>query len=87
MSAHPAASPSCCPRCGGACEFNWITVTLRRTTSEFAILRNVPAEICQLCGETQFSMPTSLRMLASLQTTHAPDDLVIVPVYDFAATI
>jgi YgiT-type zinc finger domain-containing protein len=65
------------------CESNWITVTLRRTSSEFAILRNVPAEICQVCGETQFSMPTSLQMLSSLQTTRPPDDVVVVPVYDF----
>lgn len=83
MSAHPAVIPSRCPRCGGACESNWITITLRRTASEFAILRNVPAEICQLCGETQFSMPTSMRMLASLQTTRMPDEVAVVPVYDF----
>ena len=87
MSAFPAVAPSYCPRCGGACESNWITITLRRTSSEFAILRNVPAEICQMCGETQFSMPTSLRMLASLQTTRPPDDLVLVPVYDFATPV
>jgi len=84
MSAHPAVSPSRCPRCGGACESNWITITLRQTSSEFAILRNVPAEICQLCGETQFSMPTSLRMLASLRNTRPPDDVVVVPVFDFS---
>jgi YgiT-type zinc finger domain-containing protein len=87
MSAQAAVNPTCCPRCGGACEPNWITITLRRTSSEFAILRNVPAEICQLCGETQFSMPTSLRMLASLQTTRPPDDVAVVPVYDFRAPL
>jgi YgiT-type zinc finger domain-containing protein len=86
MSAHLAVVPSCCPHCGGACESNWITLTLRRTSSEFAILRNVPAEICQLCGETQFSIPTSLRMLASLQPTRLPDDVMVVPVYDFSPT-
>ncbi|HLJ56026.1 MAG TPA: YgiT-type zinc finger protein [Chthonomonadaceae bacterium] len=87
MSAHPAVSPSRCPRCGGICESNWITITLRRTASEFAILRNVPAEICQLCGETQFSMPTSMRMLASLQTTRLPDEVAVVPVYDFTTAL
>ena len=84
MSPYPAVDASLCPRCGGACESNWITITMRRTASEFAILRNVPAEICQLCGETQFSMPTSLQMLASLQNAHTPDDVALVPVYDFA---
>lgn len=84
MPAYPASVPSCCPRCGGTCEPKWINVTLRRTTSEFAILRNVPAEICQVCGETQFSMPTSLQMLTSLQATRQPDDVVVVPVYDFS---
>ncbi len=87
MTAHQAVLPSCCPRCGGVCEFNWITISMRRTASEFAILRNVPAEICQQCGETQFSMPTSLRMLASLQAARPPDDVVVVPVYDFAAVM
>src|SRR5690349_25139838 len=83
MSAYPAVTTSCCPRCGGACESNWITITLRRTSSEYAILRNVPAEICQLCGETQFSMPTSLRMLASLQSRRPGYDIVLVPIYDY----
>jgi len=87
MSAHSAVLPSCCPRCAGACESNWITITLRRTSSEFAILRNVPAEICQLCGETQFSIPTSLRMLAALHTTRPPDDVVLVPVYEFSGPL
>ena len=86
MPAFPAVETSRCPRCGGTCEANWITITMRRTVSEFAILRNVPAEICQLCGETQFSMPTSLSMLASLQTSRTPDDVALVPVYDFSPT-
>jgi YgiT-type zinc finger domain-containing protein len=86
MSAQLAVVPSCCPHCGGACESNRITITLRRTSNEFAMLRNVPAEICQLCGETQFSIPTSLRMIASLQPARPPDDVMVVPVYDFTLT-
>ncbi len=72
-----------CTKCNGECEQSNITLTLRRTSSEFAIFRNVPAEICQICGETQFSMPTTLNLITSLQAKNAPDDVAIVPVYDF----
>ena len=75
-----------CTRCSGECESSIITLTLRRTSSEFAIFRNVPAEICQLCGETQFSMPTTVNLIASLQANHAPDDMAVVPIYDFRPT-
>ena len=79
-----AATATQCSKCKGECEHSNVTLTLRRTMSEFAIFRNVPAEICQICGEMQFSMPTTLNLITSLQANNAPDDVAVVPVYDFS---
>ena len=87
MSAEPAILTSCCPRCSGVCEAKRVTITLRRASSEFAILRSVPSDVCQVCGETQFSITTSLKMLAALHTTRPPDDVVLVPVYEFSVPV
>jgi YgiT-type zinc finger domain-containing protein len=77
---------SVCPECGGDCEPQLVTLTLRRTKSGFAVVRNVPAEVCQCCGESQFSLSTTGRLMTALQTDRAPDDVVLIPVYDLAAS-
>ena len=73
-----------CPHCGGACELQSITLTLPRCDVAFAVVRNVPAEICQTCGEAQFTIQTTGRLMGVLEPTRTPDDVVIVPVYDLA---
>jgi YgiT-type zinc finger domain-containing protein len=81
----PAAS--LCPYCEGRCESQIITLTLRRSPALFAVIRNVPAEVCQICGEAQFSVPTALRLLTALQAEAAPTEVVLTPIYDFVAEV
>src|SRR5262249_37057619 len=43
--AHPRVSPAPCQQCGGECEPQLITLTLRRSQYSFAVVRNVPADV------------------------------------------
>ncbi|HZT43330.1 MAG TPA: YgiT-type zinc finger protein [Chthonomonadaceae bacterium] len=80
----PHSSPAICPQCGGECEAQVITLTLRCTQSNFAVVRNVPADVCQVCGESQFSMRTTGQLLAMMQASHPPAEVILIPIYDFA---
>jgi len=62
-----------------------ITLTLRRSPALFAVIRNVPADVCQVCGEAQFTVPTTLRLLAAVRAEAAPSEVVLTPIYDLAA--
>jgi YgiT-type zinc finger domain-containing protein len=74
-----------CQKCGGECEPQLITLTLRRSQYSFAVVRNVPAEVCQNCGEPLFSVPTAGRLIAALHTSRTPDEVALIPIFDFAA--
>lgn len=71
--------------CGGACEKRTISFTLRRSATAFVLFQNVPAEVCPLCGEPQFSLDTTERMMMLLQTRSNPGSVLVIPVYDMAA--
>ncbi len=73
-----------CQYCGGSCEPQQITLTLRRSEMNFVVVRNVPADVCQNCGESQFSMGTTSKMMAAMHPDRAPDDLALIPIYDLA---
>lgn len=76
---------STCQICGGGCETQSITLTLRRSKFAFAVIHNVPADVCQQCGESQFSVPTAGRLLAALHSDRAPDDMALLPIYDLSS--
>lgn len=71
-----------CRFCGGDCESQMITLTLRRSKYSFAVIRNVPAEVCQNCGESLFSVSTAGRLLSTIQSSRTPDEVALVPIYD-----
>ena len=76
-----------CPYCEGRCEYRVITLTLRRSPALFAVIRNVPADVCQVCGEAQFTVSTTMRLLAALQEEAAPAEVALTPIYDLAAEV
>jgi hypothetical protein len=57
---------------------------LRRSATEFVHFKNVPAEVCPLCGEPQFTIEITEKMMLALHTRPKPDSLVVIPVYDLA---
>ena len=72
-----------CCACGGVCESQSIMLTLRRAVNTFVMVRNVPADVCQECGESQFSLWTAGQLTSTLSLQRAPDDVAVIPIYDF----
>ena len=80
---HDAAPAYACGSCGGVCEAQRIALTLKRSASTFVLIRDVPAEVCQECGETFFSLWTAKQLMAALQLKHTPDSMAVMPIYDY----
>lgn len=80
---HDVATASACGSCGGTCEARRIALTLRRTASTFVLIRDVPADVCQECGEMFFSLWTATQLVTALQLKHAPDSMAVMPIYDY----
>ncbi len=76
-----------CPQCGGECEAQRITMPLKRSPYGFVLLRNVPAEVCQRCGEAQFSLPMTNQVMNALHSGRTPDEIALIPIYDFSGSI
>lgn len=72
-----------CPECGGVCEARRITLNLKRQPLSFVVVRDVPAEVCQRCGESHFSLETTQRIMTALQSRLTPDDILLTPIYNF----
>ena len=87
MDSSPAASlfsPSLCPHCGGECQFQRITLTLRHSQYGFVVVQNVPADVCENCGESQFALSTTGQMLTAISANRAPDGVALVPIFDLS---
>ncbi len=84
MSKQAYAAPAnvCCASCGEPCEDKTISLALPRSASGLAVIKNVPAEVCSICGETRFSLKTTGRLMALFRGADPPDDLATVPIYD-----
>lgn len=74
-------APALC-ECGGVCETKNINFTLRRSADSVVLLQNIAAEVCTLCGEPQFSIETTEKMMRMLHSKRNPDGVMLVPVYD-----
>ncbi len=82
---YETAPATVCSACGGLCEAHHITLTLRRAANTFVLVRNVPADVCQDCGDSQFTLPVASQLISALRMDHAPADVAFVPIYDFPA--
>ena len=88
MSNNAYAAPviGCCASCGEPCEEKSISLALPRSASGLAVVRNVPAEVCPICGETRFTLRTTGRLMALFRGADPPDDVAVVPIYDLDRT-
>jgi hypothetical protein len=59
-----------------------MSLALPRCATGLADIRNVPAEVCPVCGETRFSLRTTGRLMALFRGAEPPDDVAVVPIYD-----
>src|SRR5437660_2986660 len=71
-----------CEACDEPYEEKRITLALPRSSSGLAVIRNVPAEICPQCGEMQFSLRTTGRLMNVVRSDEPPSEVAVVPIYD-----
>ncbi len=75
-----------CPLCGGELEAKTVTHP-QEYGGRIIILENVPAEVCQQCGEVLIRPDVLERMQALVWSDTAPGRTAHVPVYDLAEVI
>lgn len=72
-----------CPICGGALVHNIITHTESHDNDQFFIYQNVPALVCEECGEYLLNDDV-VEKLEVMSLTATPIKEVKTPVFDFA---
>lgn len=72
-----------CPFCGGECRPEEVTLPLCREKNTYVIVQEIPAEVCQECGEILFSVSTTAALLGLLNGQNLPIATNQVPVYRF----
>lgn len=68
-----------CHFCGSEVEEKRITVDYRWGEKLVAIIENVPAGVCQACGEQYFKAAVVKEMEALVRSQEKPKDMVSVP--------
>ncbi|HLI49371.1 MAG TPA: YgiT-type zinc finger protein [Chthonomonas sp.] len=74
-----------CPFCGGECRPEEVTLPLCREKNTYVIVQEIPAEVCQECGEILFSVSTAAALLGLLNGKNLPIGTNQVPVYRFGS--
>jgi len=74
-----------CYFCGGTLEEQTSTF-LYEDDGEVWVVRNVPAFVCQECGEKEYTQETTHQILALLQRSSCPAEILHVPAYDLLGT-
>jgi hypothetical protein len=59
-------------------------MSLREKPGQVWVIHNVPAWVCQKCGEKEYDRDTTERILAVLRQPSRPAVILHVPAYDVA---
>lgn len=70
-----------CHFCGGQL-VSKMTIFVHETHGEVQIIRNVPAFVCQQCGEKEYTQEITHQILTFLQQPPRPVEILRVPAYD-----
>lgn len=70
-----------CYFCGGELVAQ-MTTFVHEAHGEVKIVRNVPAYVCQQCGEREYTQETTHQLLMFLQQSPRPVEILQVPAYD-----
>jgi HTH-type transcriptional regulator / antitoxin MqsA len=74
-----------CVFCGGATTKMCVTFSYEEEGKYF-LVENVPAEVCERCGEKTYSPEVTDELLKFAKKQFTPVRKVEVPVFDFAAS-
>jgi YgiT-type zinc finger domain-containing protein len=72
-----------CYFCGGR-QTEQLTTFVYEDQGQVWIVRNVPAYVCEQCGEREYRQEITRKILALLQRPPRKTEMVSVPAYDFA---
>lgn len=72
-----------CYFCGGKLK-EQLTTFLHEENGQVWVVRNVPAYVCEQCGEKEYSRATTKRLLSLLKQPPRPAEILHVPAYDMA---
>lgn len=75
-----------CHFCGGKLSER-MTTFLYEDDGQVWIIRNVPAFVCEQCGEKEYTQETTHRVLTFLKHPSRPADILHVPTYDLASAL
>ena len=75
-----------CYFCGGKVTERSVTVDYRWGEELIAVLRNVPAGVCEVCGEQYFKAEVSKAMEKEVNSGEEPKEFIRVPVREFHPT-
>ena len=69
-----------CHFCGGTVAEKKITVDYRWGATMVTVIKNVPAGVCQICGEQYFKAPIVKAMERVARSKKKPKEILKVPV-------
>ena len=73
-----------CYLCGGALQSGRVTAREWRD-GKLTLIENVPALVCENCGEPYFDAETCRQMDRVMETAETPSRTIEVPVYAFSS--
>lgn len=73
-----------CAFCGGEL-VEQLTTFVNENDGQVQIVRNVPSFVCSRCGEKEYSLDTTRRLLKLLKKSPRPVEILHVPAYDMAS--
>ena len=72
-----------CPLCGGKVVSKKVKLDLW-TKGKLIVIEDVPADVCDLCGEEAFSPQTSKKIDYLIRIEKKPKSETVVPIFSFA---
>lgn len=75
-----------CDLCGGAMLEKKTTYTLE-IHKRFVMVENVPAKVCQQCGEMLYSPDVVDRLQKTIWNNKEPEKTIETPVFDFMKAV
>jgi len=75
-----------CVFCGGKTETKPVTFSYEQD-EHFILVRNVPAEVCTLCGEKTYSPEIADELLKFAMNRFKPLKMIEIPLFDFRSKV
>ena len=75
-----------CDICGGAMHNQETNYTLK-INDRFVVVENVPAKVCQQCGEILYSPDVVERLQNTIWNNREPEKTIETPVFDFMKAV